>query len=134
MSNFDGVDTRVVQGFDDLADVLGRDPVADGVHAVPESDVLDEIGVLMSTALRCCDALGHLVRTVRAATTVWPEYLQAAEIYRAEHGDLRVHEDYRTPTGVGLGLDLRGRELAQPVQFAQVCDPASYQAGIIGAG
>ncbi|KPI25041.1 type III restriction protein res subunit [Actinobacteria bacterium OV320] len=43
------------------------------------------------------------VRTVRAATTVWPEYLQAAETYRAEHGDLRVHEDYRTPTGLGLG-------------------------------
>ncbi|MFD4554887.1 Helicase associated domain protein [Streptomyces sp. NPDC058469] len=43
------------------------------------------------------------VRTVRATTTVWPEYLQAAETYRAEHGDLRVHEDYRTPTGLGLG-------------------------------
>ncbi|WP_411150103.1 Helicase associated domain protein [Streptomyces sp. A30] len=43
------------------------------------------------------------VRTVRAATTVWPEYLQAAETYRAEHGDLRVPDDYRTPTGLGLG-------------------------------
>ncbi|ELP66194.1 Helicase associated domain protein [Streptomyces sp. WI04-05B] len=43
------------------------------------------------------------VRTVRAATTVWPEYLQAAEIYRGEHGDLRVHDDYRTSTGLGLG-------------------------------
>ncbi|WP_275559145.1 DEAD/DEAH box helicase [Streptomyces sp. 5-6(2022)] len=43
------------------------------------------------------------VRTVRAATTIWPEYLQAAETYRAEYGDLRVHEDYRTPTGLGLG-------------------------------
>ncbi|MGW0708928.1 Helicase associated domain protein [Streptomyces sp. NPDC002643] len=43
------------------------------------------------------------VRTVRAATSVWPEYLQAAEIYRAEHGDLLVHEDYRTPTRLGLG-------------------------------
>ncbi|MGI5457617.1 Helicase associated domain protein [Streptomyces sp. CA-249302] len=43
------------------------------------------------------------VRTVRAATTVWPEYLQAAETYQAKHGNLRVHEDYRTSTGLGLG-------------------------------
>ncbi len=43
------------------------------------------------------------VRTVRATTSIWSEYLQAAEIYRTEHGDLLVHEDYRTPTGLGLG-------------------------------
>ncbi|MER6334016.1 Helicase associated domain protein [Streptomyces sp. NPDC001034] len=43
------------------------------------------------------------VRTVRAATTVWPEYLQAAATYQAEHGNLHVREDYRTHTGLGLG-------------------------------
>ncbi|MYR56096.1 DEAD/DEAH box helicase family protein [Streptomyces sp. SID625] len=43
------------------------------------------------------------VRTVRTATTAWPEYLAAAELYRVENGDLRVPDSYRTPTGLFLG-------------------------------
>ncbi|MGW4490415.1 Helicase associated domain protein [Streptomyces sp. NPDC004376] len=43
------------------------------------------------------------IQTVRAATSIWAEYLQAAKIYQSEHGHLRVPDDYRTPAGLGLG-------------------------------
>ncbi|MFJ9151764.1 helicase associated domain-containing protein [Streptomyces sp. NPDC102270] len=45
-------------------------------------------------------------------TPSWPEWLRAAEIYRAEHGHLLVPQNHITPTGLKLGSqisDLRRR-------------------------
>ncbi len=42
MRDLDGVDAGVVERGDDPGDVLRGDPVAYGVHAVAQRDVLDE--------------------------------------------------------------------------------------------
>lgn len=41
MADLDGRDPGGVEGGDDPADLLGGDPMPDGVHPVPERDVLD---------------------------------------------------------------------------------------------
>jgi superfamily II DNA or RNA helicase len=44
------------------------------------------------------------VRAVRTGTPSWPEYHRAAELYRAEHGNLLVPMAHCTPAGLKLGV------------------------------
>ncbi|MFI1013042.1 Helicase associated domain protein [Streptomyces sp. NPDC020965] len=62
------------------------------------------------------------VRTVTALTPSWGEYIRATELYRREHGNLLVHRDHRTETGLGQWIaNLRTRaETLTPQQRQQM--------------
>ncbi|WEH37848.1 Helicase associated domain protein (plasmid) [Streptomyces sp. AM 4-1-1] len=48
------------------------------------------------------------VQTVRATPLSWKDYYGAAQAYREKHGDLRVHQSWRTPDGINLGIWING--------------------------
>lgn len=59
VGDLDAVDTGGVERGHDLADVVGGDAVADGVHAVAEGDVLDE--QLCGHRVAPCAAVGAAI-------------------------------------------------------------------------
>jgi superfamily II DNA or RNA helicase len=72
------------------------------------------------------------VRTIRAATSSWPEWHAALTVYRARHGHTRVPPSYRTLSGMALGDWLAGqRRLHGAGQLAEERTAALEALGVI---